>query len=176
MHSICKWSQSFFSLVLRILLLSIAVSLLITVRKISILSRLTAFSVSQFAIGAIKSSFLDYMELGYSICRGRNTNSKMINVWPVRPHTTMKRNGTSQSPSPVWVQSGNIFWWAKIVQFHMYSVLLFTKRSVAYRKISWSLKDARRGFRIFPLFWHLTGTSAAVLPGCLSNCRAMPSV
>ena len=131
MHSICKWSQSFFSLALRILL-SIVVSLPIIVRKISILSLLTAFSASQFASGAMKSSFLEkrnsYMELWYSVCTGRNTNSKMIKVWPIRPHMTMKRNGTSQSPSSVWVQSGNIFWWTKIVQFHMYSVLLFTKR------------------------------------------------
>ena len=44
----------------------------------------------------------------------------------------------------------------------------------SYRKISWSLEAARFGFRLFQSLWNLTGTSAAALPRCLSNFRALP--
>ena len=43
----------------------------------------------------------------------------------------------------------------------------------SYRKISWSLEAARIGFKFFQLLWHLAGTSAALLPRCLSNFRAI---
>ena len=43
----------------------------------------------------------------------------------------------------------------------------------SYRKISWSLEAARFGFTLFQSLWHLTGTSAAALPRCLSNVRAI---
>ena len=39
----------------------------------------------------------------------------------------------------------------------------------SYRKISWSLEAARFEFRLFISLWNLTGTSAVVLPRCLSN-------
>ena len=42
----------------------------------------------------------------------------------------------------------------------------------SYRKISWSLEAARIGYRIFQSIWNLIGISA-VLPGCLSNSRAI---
>ena len=41
------------------------------------------------------------------------------------------------------------------------------------RKISWSLDDARIGFSLFQSLWYLTGTSATVLPRCLSKFRAI---
>ena len=43
----------------------------------------------------------------------------------------------------------------------------------SYRKISWSLKAARFGFKLVQSLWNLAGTSAALLPRCLSNFRAM---
>ena len=43
----------------------------------------------------------------------------------------------------------------------------------SYRKISWSLEAARFGFKLFQSLWNLTGTSAALLPRCLSNFRAI---
>ena len=46
----------------------------------------------------------------------------------------------------------------------------------SYRKISWCLEAARFGFRLFQSFWNLTGTSAAALPICLSNVRAIRSL
>ena len=42
-----------------------------------------------------------------------------------------------------------------------------------YRKISWSLEAARFVFRIVRSLWNLTGTSAALLPMCLSNFKAI---
>ena len=42
-----------------------------------------------------------------------------------------------------------------------------------YRKISWSLEAARLVFRIVRSLWNLTGTSATLLPMCLSNFKAM---
>ena len=41
----------------------------------------------------------------------------------------------------------------------------------SYRKISWSLEAARFGFKLFQSLWNLAGTSAALLPKCLSNFR-----
>ena len=43
----------------------------------------------------------------------------------------------------------------------------------SYGKISGSLEAARFGFRLFQSLWNLTGTSAAVLPRCLLNFRAL---
>ena len=39
----------------------------------------------------------------------------------------------------------------------------------SYRKISWSLEAARLVVQIIASLWNLTGTSAALLPRCLSN-------
>ena len=43
----------------------------------------------------------------------------------------------------------------------------------SYRKISWSLEAARFAFKLFQSLWNLAGTSAALLPRCLSNVRAI---
>ena len=43
----------------------------------------------------------------------------------------------------------------------------------SYRKISWSLEAARFGFKLLQSLWNLAGTSAALLPMCLSNFRAI---
>ena len=43
----------------------------------------------------------------------------------------------------------------------------------SYRKISWSLEAARFGIKLFQSLWNLAGTSAALLPRCLSNFRAI---
>ena len=43
----------------------------------------------------------------------------------------------------------------------------------SYRKISWSLEAARFGFKLFQSLWNLAGTSAALLPRCLSNFRSI---
>ena len=44
------------------------------------------------------------------------------------------------------------------------------------RKISWSLESARFRFRLLQSPWNLAGTSAALLPKCLSNFRAIRSL
>ena len=43
----------------------------------------------------------------------------------------------------------------------------------SFRKISWSLEVARFVFRIVRSLWNLTGTSAALLPMCLSKFKAI---
>ena len=43
----------------------------------------------------------------------------------------------------------------------------------SYHKISWSLEAARFGFKLFQSLWNLAGISAALLPRCLSNFRAI---
>ena len=43
----------------------------------------------------------------------------------------------------------------------------------SYRKISWSLEAARFGFKLLQWLCNLAGTSAALLPRCLSNFRAI---
>ena len=47
---------------------------------------------------------------------------------------------------------------------------------MSYRKISWSLKAARFGFRCFQSHWNLIGTPATKLPKCLSNYNTIWSV
>ena len=53
---------------------------------------------------------------------------------------------------------------------------LFTKRTDVYSKISWGLETARFAFTLLQSVWNLTGTSAAVLPRCLSNIRTIRSL
>ena len=43
----------------------------------------------------------------------------------------------------------------------------------SYRKISWSLEAVRFGCKLFQSLWNLAGTSAALLPRCLSNFKAI---
>ena len=43
----------------------------------------------------------------------------------------------------------------------------------SYGKISWSLEAARFDIKLFQSLWNLAGTSAALLPRCLSNFRAI---
>ena len=54
---------------------------------------------------------------------------------------------------------------------HLGPVSISEKTS--FRKISWSLETARFVFRIIRSLWNLTGTSAALLPMCLSNFKAI---
>ena len=43
----------------------------------------------------------------------------------------------------------------------------------SYRKNSWSLEAVKFGFKLFQWLWNWAGTSAALLPMCLSNFRAI---
>ena len=43
----------------------------------------------------------------------------------------------------------------------------------SYRKILWILEAARFRFKFFQSLWNLVGTSATLLPMCLSNFRAI---
>ena len=46
----------------------------------------------------------------------------------------------------------------------------------SYCKISWNFESMKFDWRFFQSLWNLTGTSAAALPRCLSNCRAIWSL
>ena len=46
----------------------------------------------------------------------------------------------------------------------------------SYRQISWSLEAARLSVIVIVSLWNLTGISAALLPRCLSNFRAIEKV
>ena len=61
--------------------------------------------------------------------------------------------------------------WRLITRKHLGLYSLSCKTT--YRKISWSLEAARFGFKLFQSLWNLQGTSAAALPRCLSNFRAI---
>ena len=56
---------------------------------------------------------------------------------------------------------------------HLLQGLYSLSGKTSYRKISWSLEAARFGFKLFQSLWNLAGTSAALLPRCLSNFRAI---
>ena len=60
---------------------------------------------------------------------------------------------------------------------HLCALSLYSQSGkTSYRQISWSFEAARFGFRLFQSLRILTGTSAAVLPRCLSNFRALRSL
>ena len=65
-------------------------------------------------------------------------------------------------------------WWSDffVVNLHGQDPVSISEKT-SYRKISWSLEATRFVFRIVRSLWNLTGTSAAVLPMCLSNCKAI---
>ena len=80
-------------------------------------------------------------------------------------------------------------WWCRKILFlwsirvdNMYrrnvstALGLFTSSKTSYRKISWSLEAARLDIIMIVLLWNLTGISAALLPRCLSNLRAIGKV
>ena len=58
-------------------------------------------------------------------------------------------------------------------QFHPTLGLYSLSGKTSYRKISWILEAARFGFKLFQSLWNLAGTSAALLPRCLTNFRAI---
>ena len=60
---------------------------------------------------------------------------------------------------------------AAMVSIYQDPVSISEKTS--YHKISWSLEATRFVFRIVRSLWNLTGTSAALLPMCLSNFKAI---
>ena len=62
-----------------------------------------------------------------------------------------------------------IFWRERDWHQGLYSL----SGKTSYRKISWSLEAARFGFKLFQSLWNLASTSAAALPRCLSNFRAI---
>ena len=56
---------------------------------------------------------------------------------------------------------------------HLILGLYSLSGKTSYRKISWSLEAARFWFKLFQSLWNLAGTSATLLPRCLSNFRAI---
>ena len=70
-----------------------------------------------------------------------------------------------------WLVQENIVIQSLGIVLEQDPVSIFDKTS--YRKISQSLEAARFLFRIVRSLWNLTGTSAALLPMCLSNFIAM---
>ena len=70
-----------------------------------------------------------------------------------------------------WVGGLHVFTSTKLRHLNLGLYSLSGKTS--YRKISWSLEAARFGIKLFQLLWNLAGTSAALLPRCLSNFRAI---
>ena len=62
------------------------------------------------------------------------------------------------------------------LESHYYTAVLglySLSGKTSYRKILWSLEAARFGFKLFQSLWNLAGTSATLLPRCLSNFRAI---
>ena len=107
--------------------------------------------------------------------RNHNSNcteiSSFLILYFCLPHTL-----STQYPKLSYypTSSGVIHLYLYICIFH----LIYMRQNVrtSFRKISWSLVSARFGFRLFQSLRNLTGTSAAPLPRCLSNSRALRSL
>ena len=73
-----------------------------------------------------------------------------------------------------WSYDPRIQWYKISTQLFRDILGLYSlSRETSYHKISWSLEVARFGFKLFQSLWNLAGTSAALLPRCLSNFRAI---
>ena len=68
--------------------------------------------------------------------------------------------------NPLFTQPKPSIWWMTL-GLHSLSV------RTSYRNISRSVKAARFGFKLFRSPWNLTGTSAVLLPRCMSNFRSL---
>ena len=80
------------------------------------------------------------------------------------------------TPSPVKVAPGSATFGAcprDLIGLPPFLGLYSLSGKTSYHKISWSLEAARFEFKLFQSLWNLAGTSAALLPRCLSNFRAI---
>ena len=72
--------------------------------------------------------------------------------------------------------NGNFPRWFLLMTWPGHQGLYSLSGKTSYRKISWSLGAARFGVIMIVSLWNLTGISAALLPRCLSNLRAIGKV
>ena len=80
-------------------------------------------------------------------------------------------HGVSSGWSRIWLNTNTGL---SVNNMSRWSLRLYSlSGKTSYRKISWSLEAARFGFKLFQSLWNLAGTSAALLPRCLSNFRAI---
>ena len=69
------------------------------------------------------------------------------------------------------------WWWGIECPLSTHSQGLYSlSGKSSYHQISWSLEDATLEVVIIVLLWIVTGTSAALLPTCLSNFRTIGKV
>ena len=68
------------------------------------------------------------------------------------------------------------FWWLTSWLWYHYAGPLLLSGKTSYRQISWSLEAARLGVILIVSLWNLTGITAALLPRCLVNFRAIGKV
>ena len=78
------------------------------------------------------------------------------------------------SPIYGWLRQQQLteVWIRNIGTLGLYSL----SGKTSYRQISWSLEAARLGVIMIVWLWNLTGISAALLPRCLLNFRAIGKV
>ena len=69
-----------------------------------------------------------------------------------------------------------IFKCYNLSEVQLYQGLYSLSGKTSYRQISWSLEAARLSVIMIVSHWNLTGISAALLPRCLSNFRAIQKV
>ena len=80
---------------------------------------------------------------------------------------------------PQWVNvHTGLYWWHITWMCQNQGILGLYSLSgkTSYRQISWSLEAARLSVIMIVSHWNLTGISAALLPRCLSNFRAIEKV
>ena len=106
------------------------------------------------------------------------------NTWDYLPgHQRAMANGRQMAPIEPFADKmfegsrWGISWagFGFVLQRWSEAGLVFAKRNrkTSYRKISWSLEVARLDVVMFVSLWNMTSISAALLPRCLSNFKAM---
>ena len=92
----------------------------------------------------------------------------------ITPKTPVSVVNNVNNPIPSQSTLTNIGWFLRVPGRALTNQGLYSlSRKTSYRKISWSLEAARFRFKLFQSLWNLAGTSAALLPRCLSNFRAI---
>ena len=91
-------------------------------------------------------------------------------------HGSRDRTFVLVKPSSIQVVWKGTQWLHNTGNYFIIQGLYSLSCKTSYRQISWSHEAARLGVIIIVALWNLTGISAALLPRCLSNFKAIGKV
>ena len=134
----------------------------------------SSFSLlSGACVKVLKPHVVDILRTTHSNGFTWNTVFISLNFFPKGPIENM----SALVQVMAWRQTGHkpyLDWlWLSSFTYVCHLGPVFISDKTSYRTISWSIEVAKLGSWIIASFWNLTDTSAALLPMCLSNFKAI---